>query len=241
MNELQVFQNPDFGSIRTLTIDEEPWFVGKDVATALGYAQPSKAVIDHVDIEDKTFRMMSTSDFQNGNLVKTAIINESGLYCLVLSSKLPSAKKFKRWVTSEVLPAIRKTGMYALPQSIQRDLTTDDYLKAALIVSRCKNERLHYVLDFLGQAGFHISEVKSPLKLCKNVVKDSIISFLDHCEGIENKATNLIYSQYQKYCIENDLDALSHGEFSKQIKQCLGFSIIDKRINNKKYRIFIKN
>ena len=161
MNELQVFQNPDFGSIRTLTIDEEPWFVGKDVALSLGYAQPSKAVIDHVDCEDKMFRMMSTSDFQNGNLVKTAIINESGLYCLILSSKLPSAKKFKRWVTSEVLPAIRKTGVYKIPQSRQRDLTTDDYLKAAHIVSRCKNERLPYVINFLEQAGFCIPEVKS--------------------------------------------------------------------------------
>lgn len=169
MNELQVFQNPDFGSIRTLTIDDEPWFVGKDVATSLGYAQPSKAVIDHVDCDDKMFRMMSTSDFQNGNLVKTAIINESGLYCLILSSKLPSAKKFKRWVTSEVLPAIRKTGVYALSQSRQRDLTTDDYLKAALIVSRCKNERLPYVVNFLEQAGFCIPEVKSKMVTNRNI------------------------------------------------------------------------
>lgn len=167
MNELQVFQNPDFGSIRTLMVDDEPWFVGKDVADALGYAQPSKAVIDHVDDEDKTFRMLSTSDFQNGNLVKTAIINESGLYGLILGSKLPSAKKFKRWVTSEVLPAIRKSGVYIVPQSVQRDLTTDDYLKAAHIVSRCRNERLHYVISLLGQAGFNIPEIKS--KVMKNL------------------------------------------------------------------------
>ena len=91
----------------------EPWLVGKDVAQALGYQNASKAVMSHVDAEDKRFEMLSVSDSQNGNLVKTAIINESGLYSLVLSSKLPGAKKFKRWVTSEVLPSLRKHGLYA--------------------------------------------------------------------------------------------------------------------------------
>ena len=90
--------------------------MGKDVAQALGYSNPSKAIIDHVDGEDKRFEMLLVSDSQNGNLVKTALINESGLYSLVLSSKLPSAKKFKRWVTSEVLPSIRKTGGYNIPK-----------------------------------------------------------------------------------------------------------------------------
>lgn len=115
MNTLQVFENPEFGSIRTVEIGGEPWLVGKDVAVALGYSNPSKAVAIHVDKEDKSFEMMPVSDAQNGNLVKTALINESGLYSLILSSKLPGAKKFKRWVTSEVLPSIRKTGSYAVP------------------------------------------------------------------------------------------------------------------------------
>lgn len=115
MNTLQVFKNPEFGSIRTVEIGGEPWLVGKDVAVALGYSNPSKAVAIHVDKEDKSFEMMPVSDAQNGNLVKTALINESGLYSLILSSKLPSAKKFKRWVTSEVLPSIRKTGGYMVP------------------------------------------------------------------------------------------------------------------------------
>ena len=157
MNELQVFQNPDFGSIRTLMVDDEPWFVGKDVATALGYAEPHKAVRQHVDDEDKGVSVLDTP----GGTQKMVTINESGLYGLILGSKLPSAKKFKRWVTSEVLPAIRKTGVYIVPQSVQRDLTTDDYLKAAHIVSRCRNERLHYVISLLGQAGFNIPEIKS--------------------------------------------------------------------------------
>ncbi len=110
-NKMQVFQNEVFGEIRTIEKCGEPWFVGKDVAKALGYSNASKAIISHVDSEDKAMEMIAHS--QNGNVVtKTAIINESGLYSLILSSKLPSAKVFKRWVTSEVLPSIRKHGGY---------------------------------------------------------------------------------------------------------------------------------
>lgn len=119
MNDVLVFSNSEFGNIRTVTVNGEPWFVGKDIAEALGYSNPSKAVMNHVDDEDKQFLMCDIADSQNGNVLtgqsKTAIINESGLYSLILSSKLPNAKKFKRWVTSEVLPAIRKTGHYETP------------------------------------------------------------------------------------------------------------------------------
>lgn len=100
MNELRIFENPEFGKIRTIEIDGEPWLVGKDVAAVLGYANPSKAILDHIDNEDKRFEMLQVSDSQNGNLVKTALINESGLYSLFLSSRLPKAKHFRRWVTS---------------------------------------------------------------------------------------------------------------------------------------------
>lgn len=162
MNELQIFQNPDFGSIRTIVIDDEPWFVGKDVASALGYKNSSDAISKHVDDEDKQIFLKSQNailDFTSNRGLN--LINESGLYCLILGSKLETAKKFKRWVTNEVLPTLRKTGVYSLPQSRQRDLTTDDYLKAAHIVSKCRNERLPYVINFLEQAGFYIPEVKS--------------------------------------------------------------------------------
>ena len=108
MNELQIFSNPEFGDIRTVELDGEPWFVGRDVATALGYVEPTKAVRERVDSED---RGVSKIDTPSGAQEMT-IINESGLYSLVLSSKLPGAKKFKRWVTSEVLPALRKHGSY---------------------------------------------------------------------------------------------------------------------------------
>ncbi len=107
MNELQIFNHPDFGTIRTVTINDEPWFVGKDVAERLGYSNPQKAIRDHVDDEDKT---LNESFTVNGTMC--VLINESGLYSLVLSSKLPGAKKFKRWITSEVIPTIRKTGGY---------------------------------------------------------------------------------------------------------------------------------
>ena len=112
MNELQIFNNPEFGDIRIVEIDGEPWMVGKDVAAALGYQNPSKALADHVDNEDKLNNESLSSLGQRGGW----LINESGLYSLVLSSKLPGAKKFRRWVTAEVLPSIRKTGGYNLPK-----------------------------------------------------------------------------------------------------------------------------
>lgn len=109
MNGLQIFSNPEFGSIRTTMIDCEPWFVGKDVASALGYAEPTKAAREKVDDEDKGVSVLDTPRGKQSMV----IINESGLYSLIFSSKLPDAKKFKSWVTSEVLPSLRKTGRYA--------------------------------------------------------------------------------------------------------------------------------
>ena len=106
---VQIFNNPEFGYVRVVMKDGEPWFVGKDVAEALGYERATKAIQDHVDFEDKDGVPIQDSI---GRMQKTPIISESGLYSLILSSKLPSAKKFKRWVTSEVLPTIRKTGGY---------------------------------------------------------------------------------------------------------------------------------
>lgn len=109
---VQSFASQEFGTVRTVEIDGEPWLVGKDVATVLGYGDTAQAIRKHVDDEDKGVVDLTTP----GGMQKTTIINESGLYSLVLSSKLPSAKKFRRWVTSEVLPSIRKTGGYNLPK-----------------------------------------------------------------------------------------------------------------------------
>lgn len=114
MNRLKIFKNDSFGLVRTLEINGEPWFVGKDVAEALGYSNPRKAIGDHVDDEDKGVTKCDTL----GGSQDLTVINESGLYSLILSSKLPTAKAFKMWVTSEVLPAIRKHGLYATEELI---------------------------------------------------------------------------------------------------------------------------
>ena len=124
-SKLEVFTNAEFGSVRTLTIDEKPYFVGKDVAEILGYAKPRNAIATHVDEEDRKDAPIQ------GNLGGTqlmTIINESGLYSLILSSKLPNAKRFKRWVTAEVLPSIRKHGAYMTDSTLEQALTSPDFL-----------------------------------------------------------------------------------------------------------------
>lgn len=141
MQDLQIFENPEFGEIRALEIDNEPWFVGKDVAMILGYIKPENAIANHVDEEDKTTTLIQgTGSNYKSN---TVIINESGLYSLILSSKLPSAKRFRRWVTSEVLPSIRKIGGYIQGQE---ELSDEDLLAKALQIAQKqieeKNEQL---------------------------------------------------------------------------------------------------
>ena len=115
MNQLEIFRNREFGEIRTVTVDGEPWFVGKDIAEIMQYTNTQKAIRDHVDEEDKLTERIVLSG-QNREVI---FINESGLYSLILSSKIPGAKRFKRWVTSEVLPQIRKTGTYQKPMTPQ--------------------------------------------------------------------------------------------------------------------------
>ena len=135
MNSLKVFENPEFGNIRVLTIKNEPYFVGKDVASVLGYKDTSDALKKHVDSDDKLTRRFADSG-QNREMY---IINESGLYSLILSSKLPTAKKFKRWVTSEVLPAIRKHGAYLTEQKVEEILTNPDTI--IKLATQLKEER----------------------------------------------------------------------------------------------------
>ena len=120
MNELQIFNNEEFGNIRSLVIDNEPWLVGKDVAEALGYKNVRDSLARHIDSDDKRDGVVIHDSM--GREQKPIIINESGLYSLILSSKLPSAKKFKHWVTSEVLPTLRKTGSYAKVPTDPREL-----------------------------------------------------------------------------------------------------------------------
>lgn len=133
MNELQIFNNEEFRENRTVTIKDETWFVGRDVATALGYAKPENAIATHVSDEDKTSTLIqgSGSNYKS----KAILINESGLYALIFGSKLESAKRFKRWVTSEILPSIRKNGGYIAGQE---NMSDDELLAKALMVAQNK-------------------------------------------------------------------------------------------------------
>lgn len=123
MDQIKVFEHAIFGTVRMLNIDGEPWFVGKDVASTLGYSNPQKAIRDHVDETDWTVNEMFTV-----NGTKGILINESGLYSLIILSKLPTAKAFKRWVTAEILPSIRKHGAYMTEQTVEKALTDPDFL-----------------------------------------------------------------------------------------------------------------
>lgn len=136
MNELQIFNNPDFGNIRALEINGDPYFVGKDVAEALGYSNPRDALAKHVDDEDKN--SVAFHDGTSGNPNMT-VINESGVYALVFSSKLPKAREFKHWVTSEVLPTIRKHGAYMTPETLEKALLNPDGM--IKVLQALKDER----------------------------------------------------------------------------------------------------
>lgn len=142
MNDLAIFENPEFGHIRGLKIEGEPWFVGKDIAAALGYSDTAQAIRKHIDDEDKGVVESTTP----GGKQNITIINESGLYSLMLKSKLPGAKKFKRWVTSEVLPSIRKTGAYSVPGA-GRDEPADNAMFERLWAELERKQKLNGYVD----------------------------------------------------------------------------------------------
>lgn len=135
MNEMKIFNSEEFGKVRTVVINDEPWFVGKDVAEALGYTNTRKAISDHVHEDDKGVTKWDTL----GGKQDLTIINESGLYALIFGSKLESAKRFKHWVTSEVLPSIRKHGMYATDNVIDKILNNPDF--GIELLTKLKEER----------------------------------------------------------------------------------------------------
>lgn len=235
MNEIEIFKNPEFGEIRTLTIDGEPWFVGKDVAERLGYERPTKAVQDHIDSEDKDEVPIQDSI---GRMQKTPIINESGLYSLVLSSKLSTAKQFKRWVTSEVIPAIRKHGVYA----VDKLLEDPDTLIAAL--NQLKEERARrkeletqvgvkdqQIAELQPKAGYYdlVLQCKDAMAISK-IAKDFGLSAVAlnkilHDAGVQYKQGD-VWLLYQKYAgkgytqTKTDLYADSNGVQHTKVRTC---------------------
>lgn len=206
MNDIKVFDSPEFGTIRTIEMDGEPWFVGKDVAVALGYSNSRKALADHVDDEDKGVTKCDTL----GGAQDLAVINESGLYSLVLSSKLPTAKKFKRWVTNEVIPSIRKHGGY---MAGQEELTDAELLaNAMLVANRVIEDRERQIKELMEEnkeleedANYTRTILRNPgLVTTNQIAKDYGMSArtfnkLLHSMGIQYKQGKqwLLYSPYQ--------------------------------------------
>ena len=209
MNGIQIFQNAEFGSVRTADINGVPYFVGKDVAEILGYSNTRKALLDHVDKEDKTDGVTIRDSI--GRDQTPVLINESGLYSLILSSKMPNARRFKRWVTSEILPTIRKHGVYATDELIANpDLAIAAF--TALKEEREKNRLLEQTTAVQKQ---QIAEMKPKASYydvvlnCKDLISTSTVAkdygksaiwmnrYL-HEKGVQFKQGD-IWLLYQKY------------------------------------------
>lgn len=211
MNELQVFKNQEFGSVRTLVINSEPWFVGKDVAEALGYKNTKDALAKHVDSEDKEILKSQNATLENIPNRGVTVVNESGLYSLVLSSKLPSAKKFKRWVTSEVLPALRKTGQYQV-----KELSGQELMAKALIEAQSVLAAKDKVIEEMKPKASYYDVILN----CKGLLATSVIAkdygwsairlneYL-HKKGIQFKQGKT-WLLYQKYATEGYASTKTH-------------------------------
>lgn len=220
-NSMQVFNNAEFGQVRTVIINGEPWFVGKDVAEALGYSNASKAVINHVDDEDKQFMMIDIAHSHFGNVPvgqsKTTIINESGMYSLIMSSKLPSAKKFKHWVTSEVLPALRKTGSYSTPQKIENILLSDEFISLLVAKLQDTQPKIHDYSQQFSDTNAKIDKMYSDMGKLANVI-------LDMKDKYSDKQTTSVSSKDSISVLDESL------KWKKEI-----YASMDVLISNKKF------
>lgn len=190
MNDLTTFSNPEFGQVRTVEIDGTPWLVGKDVAVALGYKNTKDALDRHVDAEDKRQSDEVVIHDPMGREQHPTIINESGLYSLILSSKMPKAKAFKRWVTSEVLPAIRKTGAYEsfqAQQHIEQLEATNTRLNAAIQAVSAAKQQLADVINLRNDFIEHRDNYKARYMQAKTDYS-RICDSLRQAEGLVAKA-----------------------------------------------------
>lgn len=167
MNDIKLFENPDFGSVRAIEMNGEPWLIGKDVAEILGYSKPLDAIARHVDKDDSVKHGLIDS---MGRTQQTIIINESGLYSLILSSKLPKAKEFKHWVTSEILPSLRKHGAYMTDQTLEQALTSPDFLIKLATELKEEQEKRRQLESKVEQ--------DKPLVLFANAVETALTSIL---------------------------------------------------------------
>lgn len=223
MNELQTYENAELGSVRAVVVNAVPYFVGKDVAEILGYSNPSEALIEHVDAEDKLNSKTLSSFELNLGQRGGWLINESGLYSLILSSKLPGSKKFKRWVTSEVLPSIRRHGMYATDDLI----ANPDLAIAAFTALKEERERNKLLAEKVAVQNQQIAEMKPKVSYydivlqCKDVLTIRVIAkdygwsankmnkYL-HNKGVQFKQGNKIWLLYQKFADKGYTSTKTH-------------------------------
>ena len=224
MNEVQIFQNDEFGEIRVVEKDGEVWFVAADVTKILGYNNNSKAIKDHVDEEDK--HLCKYNESLGLSKFGAIIINESGLYSLILSSKLPTAKKFKRWVTSEVLPAIRKTGKYELlpsPDVMADDefldvtkLEMDQRIRIAGIIASCRRERLPLVAKVLS---LDLDDLKIPSLTSE--ANSAAIEYIDSAwDSFDTTIPiRVFHANYVNWCKENDIVPMTKNKLTAVLKK----------------------
>lgn len=243
MNDLSIFAFGDC-MIRTMEKDGEPWFVGKDVATALGYKEIQKAVRDHVDNDDKGVSEMDTP----GGCQKITVINESGLYALIFGSKLENAKKFKRWVTSEVLPQIRKTGAYTSVNAEAETKMLEIEARREVALCRADASRIKQVGNFLErvkscvdggyiasadfvtvfQAGLERSRMGKGLEKISHYMDEDarIISFVEKCCVHQEEAWVLVselYAAYESFC--GSMEHLTRNMFVRRLQMIEGMRI----------------
>lgn len=248
IKDLMVFTNEDFGDVRAIINDNRPWFVGKDVAEALGYKDTSDALKKHIDVEDKMSRQIADP---LGRLQNTWLINESGIYSLIMLSKLPTAKKFKKWVTSEVLPSIRKHGTYMTDEVLKKVITTPEFVielatalkteKEKRIVAEKQMEvqqpKVEMYNNFLkSDEGIDMDEAANILKepdLGRNNLFDWLRKQNILMSGVRN---NIPYSSFAHH-----FEVIEVTNNGKNYPKCLvkpsGISFIRKRINKEKKRL----
>lgn len=228
MEDIQIFNSKEFGDVRALELNGAPWFVGKDVAEALGYGAGkslANAVSKHVDEEDKGVTEMMTP----GGVQKVIIINESGLYSLVLSSKLPSAKKFKHWVTSEVLPTIRRHGAYMTEEALEKAITEPDFLiKLATNLKEEKEKRLE------AERQIEADRPKVTFANAVNVSKDGMLlgmlAKLLHQNGVDIGQKRLFQWMRDKgYLMKNGTDKNMPTQKSRELGL---FKVKERAIDN---------
>lgn len=210
MNEVQVFKNEEFGDIRIVEVDGQPWFIGKDVAEVLGYSNARKALADHVKEVHKGVTICDTP----GGKQEATIIDEAGFYALVMRSKLPKAEAFQEWVTSEVLPAIRKNGKYEIEPSVEEDdeqyldvtqLELDQRIRIASIIATCRRERLKLVAKVLS-LDMESLETPAPMTV-PYATEASVIEFGKEVWGEFGHVIpiQVIYAKYRIWCGERNI------------------------------------